>query len=48
MKELANELKGNFGCCGKNTEEYKIFSVPIEEEIKKIDNDGNEYITIVS
>ena len=36
MKELANELKGNFGCCGKNTEEYKI------------DNDGNEYITIVS
>ena len=31
MKELANELKGQFGCLGENTEKYKTFSVSIEK-----------------
>ena len=32
MKELANKFEGKFECLGKNTEKYKTFSVPIEEE----------------
>ena len=47
-KELANELKGKFECLRENTEDYKIFSVPIEKEIKKSDKDGNKDIATVS
>ena len=48
MKELANKFKGQFECLGENTEKYKSFSVPVEEEIRKVDKDGNENITTVS
>ena len=48
MKELANKFKGQFECLGENTEKYKSFSVPVEEEIRKVDKDGNEDITTVS
>ena len=33
IKELANELEGQFECLGKNTEKNKPFSVPIENEV---------------
>ena len=32
IKELAEELKGQFECLGENTEKYINFSVPIKEE----------------
>ena len=48
MKELANKFKGQFECLGENTEKYKSFSVSVEEEIRKVDKDGNEDITTVS
>ena len=48
MKELANKFKGQFECLGENTEKYKSFSVPVEEETRKVDKDGNEDITTVS
>ena len=33
---------------GENTEKYKIFSVPIEKEITKIDKQGNESVATIS
>ena len=33
---------------GENTEKYKIFSVPIEKEITKIDKEGNESVATIS
>ena len=33
IKDLASELVSKFECLGKNTEEYKAFSVPIEKEV---------------
>ena len=47
-KELAEEFKGEFECLGENTEKYITFSVPIKEEIKKIDKDGNDKIMKIS
>ena len=44
IKELANEFKGQFECLEENTEKYKTFSFPIEQETRKIDKDGNENI----
>ena len=41
-KELANEFKGQFECLEENTEKYKTFSFPTEQETRKIDKDGNE------
>ena len=32
IKELSEELKGQFECLGENTEKYINFSVPIKEE----------------
>ena len=34
IKELAEELKGQFECLGENTENYITFSVPIKKENK--------------
>ena len=33
IKELAQELEGEFECLGENTEKCKTFSVPIEKDI---------------
>ena len=33
IKELAEELKGQFECLGENTEKYITFSVPIKKEL---------------
>ena len=45
IKELAEELEGEFECLGENTEKYITFSVPIIKEIIKKDKKGNDKIT---
>ena len=47
-KELANEFEGQFECLSENTEKYKIFSVPIEKKVRKVDKDGNESVVTIS
>ena len=42
IKELAEKLKKQFPCLVENTEKYIIFTVPIEEEVIKIDNNGEK------
>ena len=42
IKELANEFEQKIECFEENTKKYKIFSVPLEKEVKYIDKDGNE------
>ena len=39
IKELAKEFEGKFEC--ENTEKYITFSVPINNEITKTDEDNN-------
>ena len=48
IKELANEFGGQFECLGENTETYKAFSVPIEKDVTKIYEDGNESVVTIS
>ena len=48
IKELAEELEGEFECLGKKTEKYKTFSVPMEKKVTKINKDGNESVVSVS
>ena len=48
FKELANESEGQFERLGENTEKYKLFSIPIEKEVTKIDKDGNESVVTIS
>ena len=33
IKDLAEELEGQFECLGENTEKYITFSVPIKKEL---------------
>ena len=42
MKEIANEFEGKFGRVGEDKDKYKTFLVPIQKEIRKIDQRGNE------
>ena len=42
IKELAEEFKGQFNCLRENTEKYITVSAPIEEEVKRIDKNGEE------
>ena len=44
IKELANEFDGELECLGENTAKYISFSVKINKEITKKDEDGNEKI----
>ena len=48
INELANKFEGQFEYLGENTEKYKSFSVPIEREVTKIDNNGNESVVTIS
>ena len=48
IKELGNEFKDQLECLGKNTENYKTFSVTIEKEVSKIDKEGNWNIITIS
>ena len=42
IKELAKECKTQFTYLGENTQKYKTFSVPIENEVTIIDENGKE------
>ena len=44
VKELANEFEGQFECLGENKEKQKIFFIPIQKEITKINKNGNETV----
>ena len=48
IKELANEFERKFECFEENTEKYKKFSIPIEKEVTKIDEDRNESVKTIS
>ena len=48
IKELANQIEGQFECLEENTEKYKTFSFPTEKEVTKIDKDSYESATTVS
>ena len=48
LKELPKSLKENLNVLGKNTGKYKIFSVPIKKEVKKINKDGNQNVVTIS
>ena len=37
---MVEEFKKQFTCLGENTGKYKIFIVPIENEVAKIDKNG--------
>ena len=47
IKELGNEFEWHFYCLEENTEKYKNFSVPIENEVTEIDEDGNKNVIII-
>ena len=40
IKELGEEFKKQFTCLEKNTEKYITFTVPIEKEVTRIDENG--------
>ena len=44
IKELAEEFKGQFTCLGENTERYITFSIPIKNEVTRI-NKKEEKVT---
>ena len=48
IKGLGNEFEGQFECLGENTEKYKTFSVLIENQGTKADEDGSESIETIS
>ena len=44
VNELANKVKSQFECLGKNTKKYKMFSFSIDKEIRKVNKDSNEIL----
>ena len=42
IKELVQELKNQFICLGENIEKYIAFTVPMENEVRRIDKNGKE------
>ena len=48
IKELAEHFEKQFNCLGQNTEKCIIFSVPLEEEVTKIDENGKEITRTMS
>ena len=48
LKNLQTSLRDNMNVLVENTEKYKIFSVPIEKEMTKIDKEGNESVATIS
>ena len=48
IKELAEGFEGQFTCLGENTDKYIIFSVPIEKEVTRIGNNGEEITKTLS
>ena len=48
IKELAEEFKTQFTCLRENTEKYITFTVPIEKEVIRIDQNGEEITKNIS
>ena len=48
IKELENEFEGKLECLREDTEKHKSFSFPIENQMTKIDKDGNESVETIS
>ena len=42
IKELAEEFEEQFNCLGENTEKYVTFSVPIKNEVTRINKKRKE------
>ena len=40
IKELAEEVKGQFTCLGEIAEKYITFSIPTEKEVKRTGKNG--------
>ena len=47
-KELEKEFEGQFEHLGQNTAKCKLFHVPIEKQVTKIDKDGNKSAATIS
>ena len=48
IKELEKKFEGGFSCLGENTENYKIFSVIITKEVKRIRKNGEKITKTIS
>ena len=42
IKELAEEFEKQFTCLGENIERYITFTVPVENEVTRINKNGEE------
>ena len=42
IKELAKIIRKQFTCLGQNSEKYINFTVPIEQEVRRLDKNGEE------
>ena len=48
IKELPEEFKKQFTCLGENTEKYIAFTVPIEKEVTRINENGEKITKNIS
>ena len=48
LKDLTKEFEKQCTCLRKNTEKYITFSVPIEKEVTRIDENGKEITKTIS
>ena len=48
IKELSEEFEKLFTCLGENTEKYITFTVPIEKEVTRTDEKGEEILRNIS
>ena len=48
IKELTEEFKKQFTCLGENIKKYIIFPVPIEKEVTRINENGEEVTKSIS
>ena len=48
IKELEEEFKKQFTCLGENTEKYITFAVQTEEEVTRIDKNGEKITKSIS
>ena len=46
MQELGNKFERAFNCLRENTEKYKTSSIPMTNEVKKIDKNGEAVLKI--
>ena len=48
IKKLAEEFEKQFTCLGENTEKYITFTVPREQEVPRINKNGEEITKTIS